>query len=332
MLKERMLILFAAVLLDAVVGDPHGLWHPVQGIGRLITALETRLRKSPLRPRTQGVILAVLVPLVTTGIAVGLLALAGALHPWARRILAIIMCCQTLAMKSLRDESMKVYTALKRGDVEGARNAVSMIVGRDTSVLDRTGIEKAAIETVAENCSDGVTAPLLFLLLFGAPGGWFYKAVNTMDSMVGYKNETYREFGTAAAKLDDLVNYIPSRLSALWMIAAAYLLSVCPYPKRDRGIYSGRNAWRIWRRDRRNHASPNSAQTESACAGALGLQLAGDAVYFGTLVKKPTIGDAVRNVETEDIRRANNLMDLTSLLMLGAGCLLLCGLAALTGP
>ncbi len=319
MLKERCIIIVLAVLLDCLIGDPHALWHPVQGIGALISHLEQMLRKTRIHARAQGMVLAVTVPLVTTAIAVLLLRTARWIHPALGWILSIIMGCQMLAMKSLRTESMKVCDAMKRHDTEGARQAVSMIVGRDTAVLNEAGIIRAAVETVAENCSDGVTAPLLFLLVFGVPGVWFYKAVNTMDSMVGYKNETYREFGTAAAKLDDLVNYIPSRLSAVFMVGAAYLLSALSIFGRDRGIYSGSEAKRIWLRDRRKHASPNSAQTEAACAGALGLRLAGDAVYFGKRLKKPTIGDPSRGIEAEDIRRANDLMEVTSLLLLLAG-------------
>ena len=172
-----------------------------------------------------------------------------------------------------------------------------MIVGRDTERLDEKGIIKAAVETVAENTSDGVTAPVMFMALGGAPLGFFYKAVNTMDSMIGYKNEKYADIGRTAAKLDDVLNFIPSRLTALAMTAAAFILG-----------YDGKGAYRIWKRDRLNHASPNSAQTESACAGALGVQLAGDAYYFGELHKKPYIGDKQREIENEDIVRANSLM------------------------
>ncbi len=200
---------------------------------------------------------------------------------------------------------MKVYKALKKGDVEAARTAVSMIVGRDTSCLTEEGITKAAVETVAENTSDGVIAPLLFMAVGGAPLGFFYKAVNTMDSMVGYHNEKYEYFGRAAARLDDVLNWIPARISGILMVFSSFLLG-----------FDGKGAWRIYWRDKRNHKSPNSAQTEAACAGALGLQLAGDAVYFGRVVKKPTIGDRKRPAEAEDIRRANRMMYLASCLAL----------------
>ena len=208
-----------------------------------------------------------------------------------------------LATKCLKTESMKVYKRLSEHDLCGARKAVSMIVGRDTECLDEEGVAKAAIETVAENASDGVIAPMLYLALFGPVGGFFYKAVNTMDSMVGYKNDKYLYFGRCAAKLDDIVNYIPARISAWLMILA----SACER-------MNWKNAEKIYKRDRYCHASPNSAQTEAVMAGALEVQLAGDAVYFGKVVKKPTIGDDIRPVEAEDIKRANHLMYLTSFL------------------
>ena len=220
-----------------------------------------------------------------------------------------IMCYEMLAAKSLRDESMKVCRELEKGRTEEARKAVSMIVGRDTANLTEEGIAKAAVETVAENTSDGVAAPMLFMALFGAPGGFFYKAVNTMDSMVGYHNETYEYFGKAAARLDDVMNWIPSRLSGLLMTEAAFLLG------KKRG-FDGKKAWKVFLRDRKNHKSPNSAQTEAVCAGALGLQLAGDAYYFGKLVKKPVIGDDRRKIQAGDIRRANQLMYVTAFLTL----------------
>jgi len=222
-----------------------------------------------------------------------------------------VLCYWLFAVRSLRDESMKVYDALSAHDLEKARTAVSMIVGRDTQNLSGEGVAKAAVETVAENTSDGVIAPMLCMVIGGPVLGWLYKSVNTMDSMVGYKNDRYRCFGTAAAKIDDVLNFIPARLSALLMIAA------CPMARLD-----AKEGWRIFRRDRYNHASPNSAQTESVMAGALHVQLAGDAWYFGKLVKKKTIGDPIRPVEAEDIRRANALMYFTSFLGLAVFLLL----------
>ncbi len=297
-------------LIDWIVGDPQGLWHPVCGIGSLISHMEAWLRKRTSgNSRVQllaGMALAITIPSITVLFTAVLLLFAGFLHPYLRFALMCVLDGWILAAHSLKTESMKVYHALKTDDLEGARYAVSMIVGRDTQNLTAEGVTKAAVETVAENASDGVIAPLLFLFLLGPVGGFFYKAVNTMDSMVGYKNEKYLYFGRAAAKMDDLVNWIPSRLTGLAFVAAAFLLPG----------FCGKNAFFIWRRDRRNHKSPNSAQSESACAGALGVQLAGDAWYFGELYHKPTIGDSLRPVEPEDIARANRLMYAASLLAL----------------
>lgn len=218
---------------------------------------------------------------------------------------ASLLCWQMYAAKGLRKESMKVWTALRSQDVEGARYAVSMIVGRDTSVLDEKGILKAAVETVAENTSDGVIAPMFYMALAGPAGAYFYKSVNTMDSMIGYRSEKYEYFGKCAAKMDDALNFLPSRISGLLIVAAAAFL---PRERKTGFRGSGKNALRIFLRDRKKHASPNSAQTESACAGALGIQLAGPAVYFGILHEKPKIGDSLRTPEYDDIRRANRLM------------------------
>lgn len=297
-------------LIDFIVGDPQGLWHPVCGIGSLISRMEKKLRKNtadtPQNLLLAGAALAVTIPCMTVMITAVLLLAAGFIHPYLRFVLMCVLDGWILAARSLKTESMKVYRRLKEKDLNGARYAVSMIVGRDTERLTAEGVTRAAVETVAENASDGVIAPLLFLLFFGPIGGFFYKAVNTMDSMVGYKNEKYLYFGRAAAKLDDLVNYIPARLTGLAFAAAACLIP---------GM-SGKNAFKIWRRDRRNHKSPNSAQSESACAGALGVQLAGDAWYFGELYHKPAIGDALRPIEPEDILRANRLMYVASVLTL----------------
>jgi len=296
--------------LDLLLGDPQWLHHPVRAIGLLIAVLEKKLRA--FFPETKpgeeaaGRELVLFVVAAVAAVCSGLLWLAGRIHPFLRFIFSCVLCYQALAARSLAAESMKVCRLLEAGDTEGARHAVSMIVGRDTDRLTREGIARAAVETVAENTSDGVVAPLFFLLLFGPVGGWMYKAVNTLDSMVGYKNDKYLHFGRAAARIDDLANWIPSRLTALLMIAAAWLLP----------DFDGAGAWKIWRRDRRSHKSPNSAQGESACAGALGVQLAGDAWYFGELYKKPVIGDPVRPVVPQDIQRANRLMFATSMLAL----------------
>lgn len=304
-----MLAVGLGFLLDLLLGDPHWLYHPIRLVGHLISGLEKLLRsvfpKTEKGELTAGIFLLALTAGITAGTAWGLLFLAGLWHPYVRFALETLMCYQLLATRSLKDETMKVYAALKAGDVEGARYAVSMVVGRDTEALDDIGITKAAVETVAENTSDGIVAPLLFMVLGGAPLGYFYKAVNTMDSMVGYKNERYLYFGRAAAKFDDVLNYIPARLSAVLMVCAGGLLQM-----------DASNAWRIYRRDRYHHSSPNSAHTEAAAAGALHIQLAGNAYYFGKLYEKPTLGDMDRPVEYEDIRRVNRLLYGTAVLAL----------------
>ena len=241
--------------------------------------------------------------IASVGIPWGLLYLAGKVSFWLQFALETFWCYQLLAGKCLKDESRKVYVLLVNHNLEGARHAVSMIVGRDTGNLSEAGVTKAAVETVAENTSDGVIAPLIFMLIGGAPLGFFYKAVNTMDSMVGYKNDKFLYFGRAAAKFDDVMNFLPSRISGILMVLAAPLVKL-----------DGKNAWKIFKRDRLCHASPNSAQTESVMAGALQVQLAGDAWYFGKKHEKPTIGDPIRPVEPEDIRRANRLMYAASVL------------------
>ena len=298
--------LLAGFVLDMLFGDPRSFPHIVRLMGRLIAALDKRLPKSA----AGGVVLVCLTAPLCTGLPLAALFLLYRLNPLVGFLLESVLCWQLLAARSLKEESMKVCNSLLEGDIEGARKHVSMIVGRDTAALDADGITRAAVETVAENTSDGVTAPLFFIMLGGAAFGCLYKAVNTMDSMVGYKNEKYLHFGRAAAKTDDALNYLPSRLSALLMIFAARLLK-----------FDSKGAARIWRRDRRRHASPNSAQTEAACAGALGIRLAGPISYFGELREKPFIGDDTRLAEPQDIVRANRLMYATSALTLIAALL-----------
>lgn len=306
-MKEMTFALILGYLMDLILGDPHNLWHPVCGIGKLIQVTEKGMRKcfgsGKQKERLAGICLVVIVVVVSVAIPWGLLWVAGILHPYLKLALMSVMCCQILATKSLKDESMKVYEKLAMKDLPGARQAVSMIVGRDTQSLTEEGVTKATVETIAENASDGIIAPLFYLAIGGPVLGFFYKAVNTMDSMVGYKNEKYQYFGWAAAKLDDVVNFIPARLAAFLMILGSGILGM------DLG-----NAWKIYSRDRGNHASPNSAHTEAVMAGALRVQLAGDAYYFGKLYKKKTIGDAIRRIEPEDIRRANRLLYMTSFL------------------
>ena len=299
-------------VLDALFGDPAWLPHPVVYMGKAISELEKclrpRLPKTPQGELLGGAIVAFCLP-VGTFLLTGLVCRGAArLHPLLGLAVQMFWCGQALAARGLVQESTNVYKELKKPDLPGARKAVSRIVGRDTAELTAEGVTKAAVETVAENASDGVIAPLLYMLVGGAPLALTYKAINTMDSMLGYKNEKYLYFGRVPAKLDDVANYIPSRLAGLLWVAAAALTG-----------NSARGAWKIWRRDRRRHASPNSAQTESACAGALGVQLAGPAYYFGQYYPKLTIGDALRPIEPEDILRANRMMVAESILALAIG-------------
>ena len=435
--QNRIIVLLIAAVVDLLIGDPHWLWHPVQGIGTLIDFFEKALRtlfsvppakpgtaeidavsaensegsdssgspqkpesagspespenpesagspqkpesagspenpESPgrtrdsgsaksirIRERIAGTLMVILVLAVSTGIIFFLLQLCGRIHPFLRLLAEGVLCGRLLALRSLGQAGFSVRDPLLRGDIEGARKAVSMIVGRDTDRLDAEGIAKAAVETVAENTSDGVTAPLFYMILLGGIGGIFYKAVNTMDSMTGYKNPRYRYFGTAAARLDDVMNFIPARLTALFMIMASYLpgkesVSITstnedsvktggqektavgmektsaerrkPDGTMNRPdmlekvlIPDGKAAFRVWKRDRLKSPSPNSAQTESVCAGALHLKLLGDTWYFGELHHKEEIGDGGRPVEPGDITRSVRLMNRCTALMFAAG-------------
>lgn len=296
-------------LLDLIIGDPYWLYHPVRMIGKLINFLETILKgifpKTDENERRAGLLFVVLVCTVTTFAAWGILKIAYGLNVWIGFAVEMIMCYQLFAVRSLKEESMKVYAELEKGDLPASRKAVSMIVGRDTQNLTVEGVTKAAVETIAENTSDGTLAPMFYMFLGGPILGWFYKAVNTMDSMVGYKNERYLHFGRYAAKFDDVLNFIPARICGGMMIFASAVLGL-----------DWKNGIRIFRRDRFNHASPNSAQTEAVMAGALRIQLAGDAWYFGKRYEKPTIGDAIRPVEIQDIPRANRLLYATAILSL----------------
>ena len=300
-----LVALIMGYILDLIFGDPYWMPHPVRFIGNLISILEKVIRR--FMPKTKrgeyigGIILTVMVVSISMVIPLVIILMAKSINTYLALTVETFMCYQILATKSLKVESMKVYDELAKNDLPSARKAVSMIVGRDTKDLTFSGVAKAAVETVAENTSDGIIAPMIFIAIGGAPMGFFYKAINTMDSMVGYKNEKYINFGRFAAKLDDVVNYLPARISAYEMILSSFFLR-----------YDYKNAFKIYKRDRYNHASPNSAQTESVCAGALDVQLAGNAYYFGKLYEKPTIGDDIREINYDDIKKANRLLYCTS--------------------
>ncbi|MBQ9060448.1 MAG: cobalamin biosynthesis protein CobD [Firmicutes bacterium] len=323
-------------LLDLLFADPEKLPHPVVIIGRGISFLEKHLRQifpdTPRGRRSGGAVLAALIPVTTFIVTASLCILAWIVHPVAFFLLHTLWCWQAVAIRGLAKEAKNVYRCLTEREGQEApentdpawliasRKAVSRIVGRDTQALDADGVTRAAVETVAENYSDGVIAPYFYMMFGGAVLALTYKSINTMDSMVGYKNEKYIDFGRAAAYLDDVAGYIPARLGALLWICSACMTG-----------QSVKGAWRIWRRDNRNHASPNSAQTESACAGALGIRLAGPAYYFGEFYDKPTIGDALRPIEPEDILRTNRMLYAASILAVLLCMAVSCALMMLTG-
>lgn len=308
-MELSMMAIAIGFVIDLIIGDPHWLYHPVALIGALISKIEHILRSCFPKTKRGEIIAGVFLVIIVTALSVLvpfiILEMAGKINIYFKFLLMIVMSYQILATKALKSESMKVYQELVKGDLVQARQAVSMIVGRDTENLTEEGVIKAAVETIAENTSDGVIAPLLFMTLGGPAAGFFYKAINTMDSMVGYKNETYLYFGKAAAIADDIANYIPARLSAYLMILATEFTS-----------FSRIEAYKIYKRDRYNHASPNSAHTEAVMAGALGIQLAGDAYYFGTLHKKKTIGDYKQEINAKHIKNANELLYITAIIAL----------------
>lgn len=309
---SHLIALVCGYVLDALFGDPYQMPHIIRLIGTLISGAERLLRRifppTPLGERMAGAVLVMLVAGGCSGCTWLVLGLLSRVSPQLAWVVETFVCYQMLAAKQLRIEALRVADALENEGLVAARTAVSMIVGRDTAELDEAGVVRAAVETVAENASDGVVAPLLFMAVGGAPAGVLYKAVNTMDSMVGYKNDRYRYFGTVAARLDDLLNWVPARLTGVLMCLVASLVGL-----------DGAGAWRIFLRDRRKHASPNSAHPEAACAGALGVRLAGPASYFGVVHDKPYIGDDNRPIERADIGRACRLLKATSLAALVLG-------------
>ena len=300
---NHLIAFVSGFILDLIFGDPHFMPHPVKVMGRLIGFLTKKLNNGSGR-KAKGFLMMLFLIVFSGGMSFLILFFAYDLNQYFGIVIEAIMTYQCLAIKQLRRESMLVYRELKKNDLTNGRKAVSMIVGRDTESLSAEGVTKAAVETVAENTSDGIIAPMLFLAIGGPVLGMIYKAVNTMDSMVGYRNEEFGEFGFFPAKTDDVLNYLPARISAVFMISACST-------GRD---FDAKNAYRIWKRDRRKHASPNSAQTEAVAAGALHVQLAGDASYFGEIHHKEFIGDPDRTPETEDIKRMNDLMYATAFL------------------
>lgn len=301
--------IIAGFILDLIFGDPHWLPHPICLIGNLIGFLDKKLRgmcgTNAIAQLYAGGLMVLIVISLSFIVPWSILTIAGTFSPWAKFAIETIFCYQIFATKCLKDESMNVYYPLKEHDIKEARVKLSWIVGRDTAELTEEEITKGAVETVAENTADGIIAPMLYMFIGGAPLAFLYKGINTMDSMVGYKNDTYLYFGRCAAKLDDLANLIPARITGLVMIAASFLCG-----------FNGPGAWKIFWRDRYNHLSPNSAMTESVTAGALDIQLGGDHYYFGKMVHKDTIGDDIRPVEPEDIIRVNKILYMTSTLCL----------------
>lgn len=294
--------LFLGYILDLLIGDPQGFPHPVRFIGMLIEKLEKTFRpKFSKNEFLGGMLLSIAVIITSFMIPAIILTILYSINLYLGIIIEVIFCYQIISTKALKDESMKVYYELEKGDIAGARKYLSYIVGRDTKELSEEKIIKAAVETVAENTSDGIIAPMIFMAIGGVPLGFLYKAINTLDSMIGYKNEKYFYFGKFAAILDDVVNFIPARLSAGLMLLAGRLLKL-----------DLQNGVKIYKRDKNNHLSPNSAHTEAVCAGLLRIQLGGGSYYFGKYVHKETIGDDIRNVEKEDIKRVNKLLYVTS--------------------
>jgi len=301
-----MELIFIGYFLDIAFGDPYWIPHPIIFIGKGISKLEAYLRSffdKDRKAKLGGVILAVVIIIGTYLIASSMLHIIKIYSPLLSKLVEVFMIFQILAAKSLAKESRKVYYPLKEGNIQEARRFLSYIVGRDTTNLEEEGITRAAVETVAENISDGIIAPLFYIFIGGAPLGMAYKAVNTLDSMVGYKNEKYKDFGWASAKIDDAANFIPARLTGILIVIASLLLR-----------YDFKSSFKILLRDRKNHSSPNCGYPEAATAGALNVQLGGTNIYFGKPVYKPTIGDKIRALDFDDINRTIRIMYVTSFL------------------
>lgn len=299
-----MIQLSIGFILDLIVGDPNNPFHPVRGIGYIAKRLEGLFRnilKDYLK--IAGLIVWVLTVLITVGIVFEIVNISNRINIYFGIILEGILIYFCISSKGLVVEGYKVISFLLKDDIDGARKQLSFIVGRDTASLDKEGIIKAVVETIAENMADGVIAPLFYAGIFGAPFAFAYKAVNTLDSMFGYKNDKYIKFGYFPAKLDDVFNYIPARITGLLIVLASALLG-----------YDYKNSYKIYKRDRYNHTSPNSAHPEAAMAGALGIQLGGANYYFGKLVKKPTIGDKIKEIEIKDAYKTAKVLYLSSLI------------------
>jgi len=304
MMPPALQIILAA-LLDQLWGDPRWLPHPVRGIGALGSSLENLFRKTGLPLKVAGILTLLLMLAASGGIVLLLLYSAQSIHPLAGTAVSILIVYTTIAARDLARHSRAVYAALQNHDLSEARRRVAMIVGRETDKLSEEEVARAAVESVAESMVDGVCAPLFYAFIGGPAAAMLYKAINTADSMFGYKNERYREFGWAAARLDDLANFIPARLTGLLVPLAALLLGL-----------DAKSSWRIFWRDRKNHSSPNSGHGEAAVAGALGIRLGGSSTYFGRVVVKPTIGDARQQIAAGHIPATNRLMLLTMSLTL----------------
>ena len=299
-----MITIVLGYTMDLFIGDPYWLFHPVRWIGQFILFLEGKLltHESSNKQRTKGLILLLLVSVAAYLVPLVIVIVTFSIHPLLGLLVESFMIYQIFATKCLDVETKKVYIALKQGDMVAARKAISYLVSRDTETMTEEEIIKASIETIAENLGDGIVAPMFYVVIGGAPLGWYYKSVNTLDSMVGYKNDKYNHYGYCSAKWDDVLNYIPARLTAVFILIAGLFLR-----------YNLRNGIQILKRDKKNHASPNSAYPESAAAGLLDIQLGGKASYFGQVSIKPTMGDLNKKLEVEDLLKTKHLLYTTSI-------------------